>query len=201
MRVSGNEKGTSKKATVPKSLQDWVYLEKKEGTITKYRFFPYRPAIVTLMGYVFTGMLPAIFAIIILVMSGLYGFSETSSPWLGTVFLVVSLFLAFLLHKYVVVPAKPALKPYVYIEIHPDEIIVKQIFPDVARKSTIRIPKEKIRDIVLKEEKSIGYRVGIKVDPQVFARANNTVYLGSYGTKQNGREMQKFLQSLIGFKK
>ncbi len=194
-------KEPNKDLEIPETLQGWIYLKEKKETTTKYRLFPYRPLLVTLMGYIFTGMLPAILAIVILVMSGMYGYFETTSFWLGTVFLLISLFLAFLLHKYVVVPAKPALKPYVDLEIYPDEIIVKQVFPDAARESTIRIPREKIREIVCKQEKSIGYRIGIKVDPQVFARAQNTIYLGSYGTRENARDVQKFLQSVITIKK
>ncbi len=194
-------KEAQKNIKVPENLQGWIVLREKEDLVTKYRLFPYRPVLVTLVGYLFTGMLPAIFAIVILVMSGMYGYFETPSVWLGTTFLLVSLFLAFLLHKYVVIPAKSALKSYVDLEVYPDEIVVQQIFPDAARESTIHISREKIKGVICKQEKSIGYRVGIKVDPQVFPRADNTVYLGSYGTKENAKEVQKFLQAIVSKRK
>ena len=182
-----------KEASFPPGL---VKDEVKDGT-RKVVLYPYVSITTLLVGYVLTGLVFAVIGIIVLIIVGVGILLEENFSMLSILFFIFTLIASFLLHFYVVRPAKRALSPYVTLSFEENFLKVEQIFPEIIRPTLLIIPYSSIKGVKVFDARSLGYRVGILCDKSIIPRTEGIVYLGSFGEKHNAEKIKNYLLSIF----
>ena len=182
-----------KDASIPAGL---VKDEVKDG-VRKIVLYPYVSITTLLIGYVLTGLIFAVIGIIVLIIVGVGILLEENFSMLSILFFIFILIASFLLHFYVVRPARRALRPYVTLSFEKDFLKVEQIFPEIVRPKFLSIPYSSIKGVKVFDARSLGYRVGILCDKSIIPRTEGVVYLGSFGEKQNAEKIKNYVLSIL----